>query len=240
MKELNEFKIEHNKKIEERKKFLQPQVLRIDDDDDIIENDVTVESSSDDDDNANRSYQANENKKFEKEQSIITVSDSYDDESILKPKSRHVQSSNFGFDESYMTNNYSKQSMTLSANSISPDKTESRLTTGDTGYRSNSAASTSSIRLLQNQSRTSSRGSVEDYQTKHDHRSPMRVTYEQPNIRQLSNTKTLISQKSTDLTTKPTSPKTSLPTKQLSLKELRNEHAINALPTLPKLRKRDN
>ncbi|CAF5018400.1 unnamed protein product, partial [Rotaria socialis] len=45
MKEINDWKLEHNRKIEERKKLLEPQVLRIADDEDLLENDLEVDES---------------------------------------------------------------------------------------------------------------------------------------------------------------------------------------------------
>ncbi|CAF1054966.1 unnamed protein product [Rotaria sordida] len=152
MKEINDWKIEHNRKIEERKKLLEPQVLRIADDDDLLENDLEVDESDED-----NSYEKQTNY-FRKDERIVPSS-----------KKR-----NFGLDESFPPENQKWQLTTMPT--YSPEKSESRLTTGDTGYRSNSASSLHH----HTRSRTSSRSSAADQSnsTADRYRSPMRVKHE--------------------------------------------------------------
>ncbi|CAF3413201.1 unnamed protein product [Rotaria sp. Silwood1] len=200
MKEINDWKIEHNRKIEERKKLLEPQILRIADDDDLLENDLEVDESDED-----NNYEKQINY-FPEEESIVYSSNKR----------------NFGLDETFPRENQKWQSTTTPTHS--PEKSESRLTTGDTGYRSNSAYS-----LHHTQSRASSRSSIVDNSnsTADRYRSPMRVNYE-PVL-----ASTNVHRSSLSSTTEPPSPTLKGPksSTKKSLKGLRND----PLPTLPRL-----
>ncbi|CAF0722095.1 unnamed protein product [Adineta steineri] len=201
MREINEWKIEHNRKIEERKKLLEPQVLRITDDDDLLENDLEVDDS-DDDVNS-----------YEKQ-----TDNSHQEETIVSSSNRR----NFGLDESFPPEEQRWRSSAMSTQSY--EKTESRLTTGDTGYRSNSAAS-----LHHAQSRTNSRSSTAENSnsTSDRFRTPMRVNHEPvlPNNNVNRSPLSFPTGSHSTLYKAPNSP-----TKK-SLKDLRND----PLPTLPRL-----
>ncbi|CAF1659549.1 unnamed protein product, partial [Adineta ricciae] len=197
MREIDEWRIEHNRKIEERKKLLEPQVLRIADDDDLLENDLEVDESDEENDYAKRSDYSQQ-----------------EEPAVSSPSNRR----NFAFDESFPSAEQRWPTSALSTHS--PEKSESRLTTGDTGYRSNSAAS-----LHHTHSRASSRSSVaENSNSAADRmRAPMRVSHEPVlstnNVHRSSPASQSISQKPP-----------SSPTKK-SLKDFRND----PLPTLPHL-----
>lgn len=200
MNEIDEWKIEHNRKIEERKKLLEPQVLRLDDDD-LLENDLEVDDSDED-----NSYEKQSNYYPQKEQLVTTT----------------TNQQSFGLDEAFPSAEQRRRSSVRSTRS--PEKSESRLTTGDTGYRSNSASSMRPI-----QSRASSRASTIDNSngTSDRYRSPMRVNHEPvlapPNVHRPPIAFSTGSSSST-------SKGPSSPTKK-SLKELRND----PLPTLSRL-----
>ncbi|UJR37965.1 hypothetical protein I4U23_030649 [Adineta vaga] len=200
MKEIDEWRAEHNRKIEERKKLLEPQVLRITDDDDLLENDLEVDDSDEDNDYVQRSDH------FQQEETIVS------------PSHRR----NFGFDESFPSEEQRWRTSAMST--YSPEKSESRLTTGDTGYRSNSAAS-----LHHSQSRTNSRSSTgENSNSAADRmRAPMRVNHE-PELpsSKASRAPLSIPTGSQSTTMKPPNS----PVKK-SLKDFRND----PLPTLPRL-----
>ena len=117
-------------KIEERKKLLEPQVLRIADDDDLLENDLEVDDSVDDDNGyAKQSDEFQEgllNTVF-----ILSLLSRCRTESFKETTMSPSHRRNFGFDESFPTDEQRWRSSAMSTNS--PEKSESRLTTGDTG-----------------------------------------------------------------------------------------------------------
>ncbi|CAF3332716.1 unnamed protein product [Rotaria socialis] len=200
MKEINDWKLEHNRKIEERKKLLEPQVLRIADDEDLLENDLEVDESD-------------EENSYDKQSTYFP-----DEETLIASSNRR----NLGLDEEIRSDHQKWQLTTASADS--PEKSESRVATGDTGYRSNSAASSHRTR-----SRANSRSSTADNSnsTADRFRSPMRVSH-QPVL-----ATTNVNRSPLSSSTEPLSPsyKSSISSAKKSLKGLRND----PLPTLQRL-----
>ncbi|CAF3238671.1 unnamed protein product [Rotaria socialis] len=200
MKEINDWKLEHNRKIEERKKLLEPQVLRIADDEDLLENDLEVDESD-------------EENSYDKQSTYF-----HDEETLIASSNRR----NLGLDEEIRSDHQKWQLTTASADS--PEKSESRVATGDTGYRSNSAASSHRTR-----SRANSRSSTVDNSnsTADRFRSPMRVSH-QPVL-----ATTNVNRSPLSSSTEPLSPsyKSSISSAKKSLKGLRND----PLPTLQRL-----